>query len=108
MVYPLCPKVRAGGAPLAKGGRKTQAVNAHVSGCRRPHTVVTSTWADGTPGPLFLSFELGDIPQKTVKAVNSDPMNEGVVHIYLTKTDSHFMNHDSTHYYFTHLLTPAD
>lgn len=103
----LLVKALAAGKAMPKRKARTQVVNALVSGSRKPHTTVTSTWADGTAGPLMLSFKAGDVSMKAVRAINDNPENAGVIHIYVTKTDSHFMCSDATHYYFNNVLAPA-
>ena len=99
-------KAIASGKAMPKAKARTQVVNALVYGSRKPHTTVTSTWADGSAGPLMLSFKSGDVSTKAVRRINTNPENEGVVHIYVTKTDSHFMCSEATHYYFNNVLCP--
>ena len=78
---------RHGERPLEDGPR-----NDPVAKWRDPHTVVTSTWMDGTRGPLVLCFSSGpgSIPETIVDSVNAT--YQGEVHVFKTGKRTHMMD----------------
>ena len=73
---------------------KEEVVMASVVEARRPHTVVTSTWADGSPGPLVFWFAPGSFPSKEADRLNKKYASR--LHIFFTGKDTHFMDGEST------------
>ena len=49
----------------------------------------------------------GTISAKTVLRINEDPNNKGVAHILVQKKPTHFMDADTTMYYWEHVLKHA-
>ena len=52
------------------GGLDAHVQVACVQQSRMAHTCVTSTWADGTPGPLVFFFSEGSFSAKAIAAIN--------------------------------------
>jgi len=82
---------------------KQQPVHDPVSNQRMPHTLCTSTWSDGTAGPLLSVWQEGAIPQAVVAQANKE--FAGRMLVIVTRTDSHFMTGESTVQYFEELIT---
>ena len=61
---------------------------------REACTVVTSTYSDGTRGPLCLCFAEGKVSQAMAEDYNT--RYEGKVLIISSKTESHFMTAETT------------
>ena len=100
----------AGGVPADKKRRKPSMsdpdsrVDTATNG-REACTVVTSTYSDGTRGPLCLCFAEGKVSQAMAEDYNT--RYEGKVLIISSKTESHFMTAETTLELFERLYTPA-
>jgi hypothetical protein len=68
-------------------------------------TITTSTWADGSPGPICCQFSPGTVPNAFLKEFNKKW--QGQVLLLESRTDSHFFNAESTLKYWHDLLTFA-
>ena len=68
-------------------------------------TAVTSTWADGTMGPLGVCVASGSLPLAWIQQMNSD--YRGFVYIFESGTETHFMNAETTMLYLTELIGPV-
>ncbi|CAK8989314.1 Uncharacterized protein (Fragment), partial [Durusdinium trenchii] len=77
----------------------------YVPDARKSITVVTSSWSDGTAGPLGLCFPDGSLRQEDVDTFNKT--HEGVAMIFASQTSSHFMTAETFMVYLHGLLTPA-
>lgn len=82
-----------------------QPVHDPVSGARNPHTLCTSTWSDGTPGPLLSVWQEGCIPQKVIERINQ--RFAGRMLVVTTRSDTHFMNGELTIRFLQELVGPA-
>ncbi len=71
---------------------------------REGFTILTSTWDDGTRGPLAFCFRDGWMPSKVIKEINAE--NVGEVYCMHSQTDSHFMTAQTTLEVFHQLYTP--
>ena len=99
---PLSP----GTAADASRKRLRQApVHDPVSNARLPHTLCTSTWSDGTPGPLLSVWKEGTISHATMQKLNS--RFAGRMLVVVTRSDTHFMNGELTVRYLEELVGPA-
>ena len=78
-----------------------------ISGWRGALTSVTSTWSDGTRGPLGFCVKEGFLPQKYIEKVNQSPQNIGRVYICVIQTDSHMMTSETTLELWRNLYGPA-
>lgn len=93
-------------------GRKTkQCVEAPrndpaVSGARLPHTVTTSTWSDGTLGPLILLFSEGTIAPSIVDQWNAEN-DPSEICVLITRKESHFADAALTVEMYSKAFTPA-
>ncbi len=72
---------------------------------REACTVVTSTYSDGTRGPLCICFPEGKVSHELAERYNK--IYEGEVLIISSKTDTHFMTGETTLELFQRLFTPA-
>ncbi len=79
--------------------------NANVTNARHSITCVTSTWADGTAGPLGICIPNGFLSLKDMEEINKKYL--GSVHIFLSGSENHFMNASTTLIYMQELLTHA-
>ena len=93
-------------APKAPRKRLNQApVHDPVSNARQPHTLCTSTWSDGTPGPLLSVWKEGTISHATMQKLNC--RYAGRMLVVVTRSDTHFMNGELTVRYLEELVGPA-
>ena len=76
-----------------------------VSNARLPHTLCTSTWSDGTPGPLLSVWKEGTISHATIQKLNT--RYAGRMLVVVTRSDTHFMNGELTVRYLEELVGPA-
>ena len=72
---------------------------------RLAFTCCTSTWADGTAGPLAMSFKHGACPVSLAERVNSSW--KGLYRIMFSGADSHMFTAESTLEMFETLFTDA-
>jgi hypothetical protein len=82
-----------------------QPVHDPVGNARQPHTLCTSTWSDGTQGPLLSVWKEGSISQETINRVNT--RYAGRMMVMVTRSDTHFMNGELTVKYLEELVGPA-
>ena len=82
-----------------------QPVHDPVGNARQPHTLCTSTWSDGTQGPLLSVWKEGSISQETINRVNA--RYAGRMMVMVTRSDTHFMNGELTVKYLEELVGPA-
>ena len=75
------------------------------SNARQPHTLCTSTWSDGTPGPLLSVWKEGTISHATMQKLNC--RYAGRMLVVVTRSDTHFMNGELTVRYLEELVGPA-
>ena len=73
-------------------------LNDHISNARRSITVMTSSWADSTPGPLGLNIPEGMLSAREVRQFNEK--HAGKAFAVISSSKSHFMTGSS----FTELL----
>ena len=85
--------------------RRSAARSEFVVGGRVGVTAVTSTWADGTMGPLGVCVASGSLPLAWIQQMNSD--YRGFVYIFESGTETHFMNAETTMLYLTELIGPV-
>ena len=76
-----------------------------VLGFRASCTVVTSTWADGTHGPIGFSVPPGTLPEAFVQKANAS--HWGRCHIVVSRSETHFMCADTTIELWNNLYGPA-
>lgn len=62
----------------------------HFSTARQSITAVTSTWSDGTAGPLGLCFAANAFAQKDVDRFNKE--HEGEAFMFSSESHTHFMS----------------
>ena len=72
---------------------------------REGFTILTSTWDDGTRGPLAFCFRDGWMPAKIIKKINEE--NIGELYLMPSQTESHFMTAQTTLEVYHMLYTPA-
>ena len=65
-----------------------------VQGQRGGYTVVTSVWADGTRGPMFINVVAGKYNQEKINEFNARHI--GRCYINVSEVDTHFMTAEST------------
>jgi hypothetical protein len=82
-----------------------QPVHDPVGNARQPHTLCTSTWSDGTQGPLLSVWKEGSISQEVINRINS--RYAGRMLVMVTRSDTHFMNGELTVRYLEELVGPA-
>ena len=75
------------------------------SGARQSLTCVTSTWSDGTRGPLGLCYPTGAFTQEYVDAFNDK--YPGIAYMFPSETRSHFMTGPTFQTLMHGLLTTA-
>ena len=76
-----------------------------ILGWRTSLTFVSSTWSDGSPGPVAFNVKHGILLEKDIKKINRSQL--GLVYIMVSNTESHFMNADTTLELFRELYGPA-
>jgi len=59
-----------------------------------PHTVTTSIWGNGDPGPITIVLGEGVFPTNLIDSLNKK--YEGQVYVMTSGCDTHFMDTDST------------
>ena len=87
-------------------GAAGEIVQPWVKKARMAYTVVTSTWGDGTIGPLCIQFS----PSSHVSPQICDVMNqryEGRLWVTINKRETHFFDSESTLCYWHGCLTPG-
>jgi len=79
--------------------------NYTVVDARMPHTVTTSVWSDGTPGPLYVVFAGNTVSQTMLDKVNT----KYVGRLFATTSNkaSHMMDADLTVSMLEDLITPV-
>lgn len=96
---------RMGQTTRASQLRQSSARSEFVVGGRVGVTAVTSTWADGSLGPLGICLATGSVPAAYIRQMNED--YRGHVFLFESGTESHFMNSDTTLLYLHELLGPV-
>lgn len=79
----------------------------HVQNFRSGVTVVTSTWADGTPGPVGISIKPGFLGQRDISAFNKLHIGKYYIMESTCESATHFMNADTTVELIEKLIGPA-
>ena len=72
---------------------------------RQSLTAVTSTWSDGTAGPLGICYPSGIYKQEEVDSFNAE--FRGLCYLFDSETKSHFMTGNTFQTLMHGLLTPA-
>lgn len=88
-----------------KSGRKAVTRVTAISGARAGITMVTSSWACGQRGPLFICVGKGAVKESFVTELNQK--YEGEVMLIRNDSKTHFMNSESTLVMYQELLTKA-
>ena len=76
-----------------------------VQGQRGGYTVVTSVWADGTRGPLFINVVAGKYTEELINQFNEQ--HTGRCYVNVSEVDTHFMTAESTLVMFENLYVDA-
>ena len=76
-----------------------------VPGQRGGYTVVTSVWADGTRGAMFINVVAGKYKQEKMNEFNDQHI--GRCYINVSEVDTHFMTSESTLVMFENLFVDA-
>jgi len=91
--------------PASSSKSHQQPVHDPVGNARQPHTLCTSTWSDGTAGPLLSVWKEGTISQEAITRINT--RYAGRMLVMVTRSDTHFMNGELTVRYLEELVGPA-
>ena len=66
---------------------------------------MTSSWSDGTAGPIAFCIPDGRMPQELITKFNMDNVGESFV--FTSGSSSHFMTADTLDQVFEQLFSPA-
>ena len=89
-----------------RGGRGTECTRVDaIRNWRKSMTVITSTWGNGTRGPLAFCCPDGMISREFRESFNA--ANQGTFYIMCSGTPSHFTNSETNFELFEKLYTPA-
>lgn len=69
------------------------------------HEVLTSSWSDGSRGPLAFCVPEGAMPVNSVKEWNNNHIGESM--IVTSQSSTHFMNSDTMLQILEQLVSPA-
>ncbi|CAK9082833.1 unnamed protein product [Durusdinium trenchii] len=106
--YKLCFKHRSGAGKrvrkLAAGMREDKKIHS-VRGSRRSVTVLTTSWSDGTPGPIAFCVAEGHISGQDI--VDYNLKNYGRSMVVTSGGSSHFMTGETMMIMMEQLISPA-
>ncbi|CAK9114704.1 Uncharacterized protein (Fragment), partial [Durusdinium trenchii] len=77
----------------------------YIKGCRKSLTVLTSSWSDGTPGPIAFCCPDGALSVSEIQEFNASHVASAMV--VPSGTNSHFMTSDTLLQVWEQLYSPA-